>query len=243
MSTQWTPELVNQLRERWERGETSTAIAAALGLTRNTVLGKANRLRLSSRGCPIRDSEQAAVARKRRDLALTMLAEYAERGEPCPTNGQLCDALGMTSASSVGRVFGDLEAAGAIRVRWEGARRAVLIVATGRETALPVIQVAPKPAGPVWVRRLSRGTDQRKAAADRAEAAMREHRRREASAVEQAKLFLQRSGRVVYSATVRGGPAGAWYVSGVAKPIGADDLVALAASRGFNPNLQTGMSA
>ena len=50
----WTDDLVVRLRELWAQGLTPTQIAAALpGISRNAVLGKVHRLRLSSRPSPI----------------------------------------------------------------------------------------------------------------------------------------------------------------------------------------------
>ena len=46
MQLSWTPERTDALRERWARGESSGAIAHALGTTRSAVMGKVMRLRL-----------------------------------------------------------------------------------------------------------------------------------------------------------------------------------------------------
>jgi GcrA cell cycle regulator len=43
----WTPERIALLKERIEAGFTSAQIARELGVSRNAVIGKANRLRLS----------------------------------------------------------------------------------------------------------------------------------------------------------------------------------------------------
>jgi GcrA cell cycle regulator len=45
--TTWTPERVALLKERIEAGLSSAQIARELGVSRNAVIGKANRLRLS----------------------------------------------------------------------------------------------------------------------------------------------------------------------------------------------------
>ena len=42
----WTEEQLDELRCRWARGHTATEIAEALGRSRNSILGKVNRLGL-----------------------------------------------------------------------------------------------------------------------------------------------------------------------------------------------------
>jgi GcrA cell cycle regulator len=50
----WTEDLVLRLRELWSQGLTATQIATALpGFSRNAILGKVHRLKLSSRPSPI----------------------------------------------------------------------------------------------------------------------------------------------------------------------------------------------
>jgi hypothetical protein len=46
MGTRWTPALEEELRARWASGETMSAIAKAMGVTRNSIIGKSNRLSL-----------------------------------------------------------------------------------------------------------------------------------------------------------------------------------------------------
>lgn len=50
----WTPELEDQLRMHWAGGESAAKIAAAMGggLTRNSIIGKANRMGLARRKDP-----------------------------------------------------------------------------------------------------------------------------------------------------------------------------------------------
>lgn len=50
----WTDTMLEQLTARWNAGETSAVIAAALGVTKNAVIGKARRLNLARRPSPIR---------------------------------------------------------------------------------------------------------------------------------------------------------------------------------------------
>lgn len=59
----WTDEKVNLLKKLWVEGKTAAEIAKALGggLTRNAVIGKAHRLKLSNRVSPIQQNEKAPV--------------------------------------------------------------------------------------------------------------------------------------------------------------------------------------
>lgn len=51
----WTEERVTRLRELWSQGKTASEIGAALGgISRNAVIGKVHRLKLSGRPSPIR---------------------------------------------------------------------------------------------------------------------------------------------------------------------------------------------
>ena len=53
----WTETLQARLRELWEQGLTASQIAAELSVTRNAVIGKADRLGLSGRPSPIQRSK------------------------------------------------------------------------------------------------------------------------------------------------------------------------------------------
>jgi len=51
----WTEERVARLRELWTQGKTASEIGTALGgISRNAVIGKVHRLKLSGRPSPIR---------------------------------------------------------------------------------------------------------------------------------------------------------------------------------------------
>ena len=53
----WTDERVSLLKKMWGEGKTAAEIAKLLGgITRNAVIGKAHRLRLSGRVSPIQVS-------------------------------------------------------------------------------------------------------------------------------------------------------------------------------------------
>jgi GcrA cell cycle regulator len=58
----WTDERVSRLKELWSQGKTASEIGVALGgISRNAVIGKVHRLKLSGRPSPIkhRPIEQA----------------------------------------------------------------------------------------------------------------------------------------------------------------------------------------
>lgn len=58
----WTETMLTQLTARWNAGETSAVIAAALGVSKNAVVGKARRLNLARRPSPIRVGDAAKTA-------------------------------------------------------------------------------------------------------------------------------------------------------------------------------------
>lgn len=62
------------------------------------------------------------------------LARAAEKGEPCPSNFALMDALDLASPDGIRKHMGQLRAAGLVRVESAGQRRRVEIVATGHRT-------------------------------------------------------------------------------------------------------------
>lgn len=59
----WTEDRVGILKELWGQGKTAAQIAQILGgVTRNAVIGKANRLSLSGRASPIQQSKKLVAA-------------------------------------------------------------------------------------------------------------------------------------------------------------------------------------
>ena len=57
----WTDERIEQLRQMWQNGHTASQIAETLGgVSRNAVIGKANRLGLQSRPSPVKPGEGEA---------------------------------------------------------------------------------------------------------------------------------------------------------------------------------------
>lgn len=62
----WTDERVSVLKKLWGEGHTAAEIAKQLGgVTRNAVIGKAHRLKLSNRVSPIQQNKKPANANKR----------------------------------------------------------------------------------------------------------------------------------------------------------------------------------
>lgn len=59
----WNEERITQLRQLWEQGLSASSIGRVLGVTKNAVVGKAHRLKLSSRPSPIRKSSKPPVRR------------------------------------------------------------------------------------------------------------------------------------------------------------------------------------
>lgn len=49
-SIDWTEDRINRLKALWAEGTSSGTIAAEMGITRNAVIGKINRLKLPKRG-------------------------------------------------------------------------------------------------------------------------------------------------------------------------------------------------
>lgn len=59
----WTDERVSQLKQLWGEGKTAAEIAKLLGgVTRNAVIGKAHRLKLSGRVSPVQQNPRVEAA-------------------------------------------------------------------------------------------------------------------------------------------------------------------------------------
>ncbi|MEO1190806.1 MAG: GcrA family cell cycle regulator [Pseudomonadota bacterium] len=72
----WNEERIIQLRQLWEEGLSASSIGRVLGVTKNAVVGKAHRLKLSSRPSPIRKSSKPPVRKA------TVLARPTLPAEP-----------------------------------------------------------------------------------------------------------------------------------------------------------------
>lgn len=81
----WTEERVALLKQLWGEGKTAAEIAKALGdgVTRNAVIGKAHRLKLSSRLSPIQQNTKPASkseAPKVKKVAAVRQPEFKGKG-------------------------------------------------------------------------------------------------------------------------------------------------------------------
>ena len=75
---QWTDTKIEQLKELWEQGSVATEIAKELGTSRCSVLGKANRLKLTPRrrGCLSGTKQPSATPRyKPKEIPPSAIAE------------------------------------------------------------------------------------------------------------------------------------------------------------------------
>ncbi len=80
----WTEERVTLLKKLWGEGKTASEIAKIIGdVTRNAVIGKAHRLKLSGRSSPIQQSNTTKkTAAKVQQEACNTNTEPAKRGRP-----------------------------------------------------------------------------------------------------------------------------------------------------------------
>lgn len=66
MSEGWTPDRIAELRRRWDAGDSSTKIGAALGISKNSVLSKIHRIGMPLRPSPIRPRAGAETQKEQR---------------------------------------------------------------------------------------------------------------------------------------------------------------------------------
>ena len=82
----WTDERVSLLKQLWGEGKTAAEIAKVLGdgITRNAVIGKAHRLKLSSRLSPIQQNTvkkpKAEAAAPRLVRPVVKMPEFKGKG-------------------------------------------------------------------------------------------------------------------------------------------------------------------
>lgn len=60
MITKWTKDREDILRQLWDKGLTCRVIANTIGVSRNAVIGKAHRMKLTKRESPIKRREKKA---------------------------------------------------------------------------------------------------------------------------------------------------------------------------------------
>ncbi len=70
----WTPALESELRRLWDAGISAIKIGRELGMTKNSVVGKAHRLHLSSRPSPIRPPGAGHVPKPPKQKPLPVVA-------------------------------------------------------------------------------------------------------------------------------------------------------------------------
>ncbi|MGE4314081.1 MAG: GcrA family cell cycle regulator [Pseudobdellovibrionaceae bacterium] len=108
--SKWTDDRVDLLKRLWGEGKTAKEIAQILGggLTRNAVIGKAHRLKLSGRISPIQQNkseeetileEKARVSGKLLDVRPTGAAKKVEQSRPA-TPQPLAKKTGLAPAET-----------------------------------------------------------------------------------------------------------------------------------------------
>lgn len=80
----WTDERVAELARLWDSGQSASAIGRILGVSKNAVVGKAHRLRLSSRPSPIRHERRTPVRRRVPMLTRPVEPPRTAAPEPAP---------------------------------------------------------------------------------------------------------------------------------------------------------------
>ncbi len=87
----WTDERVAQLKRMWGEGRTAAEIAKELGgITRNAVIGKAHRLKLSNRVSPIQQDNKKPAAHSapvREKIAAPVMTRAAVNTDIPPARG------------------------------------------------------------------------------------------------------------------------------------------------------------
>lgn len=60
----WTDEMIDNLTKMWQQGLTTNEIAKALGVSKNSIVGKVHRLNLDARPSPIKKKEEITKTKK-----------------------------------------------------------------------------------------------------------------------------------------------------------------------------------
>lgn len=80
----WSEERVELLKKLWDEGKTAAQIAETLGgVTRNAVIGKAHRLKLSGRVSPIKTSKKVKSSAPSQATS-KQTGQPAQRSKPAP---------------------------------------------------------------------------------------------------------------------------------------------------------------
>lgn len=88
----WTDDNVEALRRLWGEGHTAQAIAGTLGCTRNAVIGRAHRDKLSPRQSPIKPRKNFFDPPRRQCEWLDGDNPYIQCGETRPPGQPYCAA-------------------------------------------------------------------------------------------------------------------------------------------------------
>ncbi len=89
---EWTEETIAQLRALWKEGHSTAEIGRRMGVTKNAVVGKAHRLKLSSRPSPIR-RERNPEGHRPRPVPRTQRPPVQRPPQPVPAVMQPRPAL------------------------------------------------------------------------------------------------------------------------------------------------------
>ncbi|GAB5470248.1 MAG: GcrA family cell cycle regulator [Rhodospirillales bacterium] len=145
----WNEERIIQLRQLWEQGLSASSIGRVLGVTKNAVVGKAHRLKLSSRPSPIRKGSKPPVRRA------TVLARPTLPSEPMvslSSDSDAASALAKTKIVPSARQSATKPAAASSASRFAPAPGATLNSPATPDRATPVKEPplaarAPTPGG------------------------------------------------------------------------------------------------
>ncbi len=121
-ATTWAPEDVATLHRLRAEGLEISEIADAMRRSKRSV----------HTALKVFDAKNPTASRAR-EVVFSVLANAAERGDRCPPNFVICDAIGQ-SRSSVAHHITCLAIVGRIELRVKSNLRAVHIVATGAKT-------------------------------------------------------------------------------------------------------------
>jgi GcrA cell cycle regulator len=98
--TGWGDDAVSRLRSLWEEGHSTSEMSRQLGVSKNAVIGKAHRLKLSRRPSPIQPAGSGGPRLSRRRPLLPKLAEIAPVPSATPKTG-LADAASLPPTRAV----------------------------------------------------------------------------------------------------------------------------------------------
>jgi GcrA cell cycle regulator len=102
---EWNEETIAQLRALWMEGHSTAEIGRRMGITKNAVVGKAHRLKLSSRPSPIRRDRSGDVHRPRPVPRAERIAQRPRVIEPpAPVTPRAAPVLRQVTSVPFGRV-------------------------------------------------------------------------------------------------------------------------------------------